>query len=80
MWNDFIKIVNGIPGQDAFNVFIMQSDENLQKVLYTAEDYMQYTDDRADAIDFALKLHRLNEVLDFTDLDQKRIRDWVKHG
>ena len=80
MWNDFIKIVDGIPRQDAFNVFIMQSDENLQKVLYTAEDYMQYTDDRADAMDFALKLHRLNEVLDFTDLDQKRIRDWVKHG
>ena len=80
MWNDFIKIVDGIPKQDAFNVFIMQSDENLQKVLYTAEDYMQYTNDRADAIDFALKLHRLNEVLDFTDLDQKRIRDWVKHG
>lgn len=80
MWNDFIKIVDGIPRQDAFNVFIMQSDENLQKVLYTAEDYMQYTDDRADAMDFALKLHRLNEILDFTDLDQKRIRDWVKHG
>ena len=80
MWDDFIKIVNGIPKQDAFNVFIMQSDENLQKVLYTAEDYMQYTDDRADAMDFALKLHRLNEILDFTDLDQKRIRDWVKHG
>lgn len=80
MWNDFIKIVNGIPRQDAFNIFIMQSDENLQKVLYTAEDYMQYTDDRADAMDFALKLHRLNEILDFTDLDQKRIRDWVKHG
>ena len=80
MWNDFIKIVDGIPRQDAFNVFIMQSDENLQKVLYTAEDYMQYTDDRADAMDFALKLHRLNEVLDFTDLDQKRIRDWVKYG
>lgn len=80
MWNDFIEIVNGIPRQDAFNVFIMQSDENLQKVLYTAEDYMQYTDDRADAMDFALKLHRLNEILDFTDLDQKRIRDWVKYG
>ena len=80
MWNSFIKIVDGIPRQDAFNVFIMQSDENLQKVLYTAEDYMRYTDDRADAMDFALKLHRLNEVFDFTDLDQKRIRDWVKHG
>ncbi len=80
MWNDFLKIVEGIPRQEAFNVFIMQSDENLQKVLYTAEDYMRYTDDRADAMDFALKLHRLNEILDFTDLDQKRIRDWVKHG
>jgi len=80
MWNDFIKIVDGIPRQDAFNVFIMQSDENLQKVLYTAEDYMRYSNDRADAMDFALKLHRLNEVLDFTGLDQKRIRDWVKHG
>lgn len=80
MWNDFIKIVDGIPRQDAFNVFIMQSNENLQKVLYTAEDYMRYSNDRADAMDFALKLHCLNEVLDFTDLDQKRIRDWVKHG
>jgi hypothetical protein len=38
---------------------------------------MRYTDDRADAMDFALKLHRLNETLDFTDLDQERIRDWV---
>lgn len=80
MWNDFIKIVDGIPKQDAFNVFIMQSDENLQKVLHTAEDYMRYSNDRADAMDFALKLHRLNEILDFTDLDQKRIRDWVKHS
>lgn len=62
---------------NGLDVFIMQSDENLQKVLYTAEDYMRYTDDRADAMDFALKLHRLNETLDFTDLDQERIRDWV---
>jgi hypothetical protein len=58
----------------------MQSDENLQKVLHTAEDYIQYTDDRADAMNFALKLHHLNETLDFTDSDKKRIRDWVKHG
>ena len=65
---------------NGLDVFIMQSDENLQKVLYTAEDYMQYTDDRVNAMDFALKLHRLNETLDFTDVDRKRIRDWVKHG
>ena len=81
---NIFKTFNSHPAYDGrlngLDVFIMQSDENLQKVLYTAEDYIQYTDDRADAIDFALKLHRLNEVLDFTDLDQKRIRDWVKYG
>lgn len=80
MWDYYIDIIKGVPKNYWGNAFIMQSDENLQKVLRTAEDYMRYTDDRADAMDFALKLHRLNEILDFTDLDQKRLRDWVKHG
>ena len=80
MFDYYIDILKGVPKNHWSNAFIMQSDENLQKVLYTAEDYMRYSNDRADAMDFALKLHRLNETLDFTDLDQKRIRDWVKHS
>lgn len=78
MWDDFINIVNGIPKQDAFNVFIMQSNENLQKVLQDAKWLERvYTMTRSEAMDIALDKNNLRFELDFTDLDQQKLRDWV---
>ena len=78
MWNDFIKIVNGIPKQDAFNVFIMQSDENLQKVMQDAKDIERfYMLSRPEAMELALAKNELNENLDFTDSDLSKLKDWV---
>ena len=77
MWDYYIDIVKGVPKNYWGNTFIMQSDENLQKVIARAEWYLQYENNRENAVDIALKMTNLNEVLDFTDLDRKRLRDWI---
>ena len=77
MWDYYIDIIKGVPKNCWGNAFIMQSDENLQKVIARAEWYLQYENNRENAVDMALKMTNLNEVLDFTDLDRKRLRDWI---
>lgn len=77
MWDYYIDIIKGVPKNHWGNAFIMQSDENLQKVIARAEWYLQYENNRENAVDMALKMTNLNEVLDFTDLDRKRLRDWI---
>lgn len=77
MWDYYIDIIKGVPKNYWGNAFIMQSDENLQNVIAKAEWYLQYENNRESAVDMALKMTNLNEVLDFTDLDRKRLRDWI---
>ena len=77
MWDYYIDIIKDVPKNYWGNAFIMQSDENLQKVIAKAEWYLQYENNRENAVDMALKITNLNEILDFTDLDRKRLRDWI---
>ena len=77
MWDYYIDIIKSVPKNYWGNAFIMQSDENLQKVIARAKWYLQYEKNRKNAVDMALKMTNLNEVLDFTDLDRKRLRDWI---
>lgn len=77
MWDYYIDIIKGVPKNYWGNAFIMQSDENLQNVIAKAKWYLQYENNRENAVDMALKMTNLNEVLDFTDLDRKRLRDWI---
>lgn len=75
---DFINIVKGLPSQNGFNVFIMESDKNLQKVLADAEIAKNiYLLTPVEAIELALIKNNLNKVLDFTDVDKKKIDDWI---
>jgi len=75
---DFINIVKGLPNQNGFNVFIMESDKNLQKVLADAEIAKNiYLLTPVEAIELALIKNNLNKVLDFTDVDKKKIDDWI---
>lgn len=78
MWDYYIDILKGVPKDHWGNVFIMQSDENLQKVLFTARGYLKYGNNREDAIELALQMHSLNLKLDFTDLDIAKIEKWVR--
>lgn len=79
MWDYYIDILKGVPKNHWGNAFIMQSDENLHTVLATAQSYLRYNQgNREDAINFALTMHNLNLKLDFTDLDIKKIENWMK--
>ena len=63
---------NGVTGA------IMQSDENLQKVMQDAKDIERfYMLSRPEAMEFALAKNELNENLDFTDSDLLKLRNWV---
>lgn len=78
MWDNFIQITKGIPRNDAFNTFIMQSDENFKKVMQDAKDIERfYMLSRPEAMELALAKNELNENLDFTDLDLLKIKNWV---
>ena len=74
----YIDILNGFPKNHWGNAFIMQSDENLQKVLQDARLIKRtYIVTRSEAINIALDKNYLNFESDFTDLDQQKIRNWV---
>lgn len=74
----YIDILKGVPKNYWGNAFIMQSDENLQKVLEDAELIMEkYTMEKSEAMDIALDKNNLNFESDFTDSDQQIISDWV---
>lgn len=63
---------------NGFGTFIMQSDENKQKVLEEAEKNVYKRGmDREDALDMALEEYNLSFEEDFTDPDKKEIIDWV---
>ncbi len=79
---NIFKTFNSHPAYDGrlngLDVFIMQSDENLQKVLERAT-YLIYTfnTDRESAIRVALEQYDLSIDEDFTDPDKKKILDWI---
>ena len=74
----YIDILNEFPKNHWENAFIMQSDENLQKVLQDARLIERtYIVTRSEAINIALNKNYLNFESDFTDLDQQKIRNWV---
>ena len=74
----YIDILKGVPKKYWGNAFIMQSDENLQKVLQDAQLIERaYIMTRSEAMDIALDKNYLNFESDFTDLDQQKIRNWV---
>lgn len=74
----YIDILKGVPKKYWGNAFIMQSDENLQKVLQDAQLIERaYTMTRSEVMDIALDKNYLNFESDFTDLDQQKIRNWV---
>lgn len=74
----YIDILKGEPQNFWGNTFIMQSNENLQKVLRDAKSIIsRYIMNKSEAMDIALDRNALNFDSDFTDLDQQRIRDWV---
>lgn len=63
---------------NGFGTFIMQSDENKNKILEEAEENV-YTKgiDREDALEMALNEYNLSLEEDFTDPDKKEIINWV---
>lgn len=78
MFDYYIDILKGVPKNHWSNAFIMQSDENLQKVLQDAQLIERaYIMTRSEAMDIALDKNYLNFESDFTDLDQQKIRNWV---
>jgi hypothetical protein len=78
MWDYYIDIIKGVPKNYWGNAFIMQSDENLQKVLFEAELCVnKYDMTRHEALEFILHKNGLNINLDFTDLDQHKIMKWL---
>ena len=78
MWDYFVDIVKGVPKDYWGNVFIMQSDENLKKVMQDAKDIERfYMLSRPEAMELALAKNELNENLDFTDSDLLKLRNWV---
>lgn len=81
MWDYYIDILKGVPKNHWGNAFIMQSDENLQKVLFDMKIYIDnYGMNKKEACDFALNKNRLNINLDFTDLDRHKLLEWVNEG
>lgn len=79
MWDYYIDIIKGVPKNYWGNAFIMQSDENLQKVLYEAEICIRkYNMSRHEALEFILHKNGLNANLDFTDLDQSKLMKWLQ--
>ena len=78
MFDYYIDLLKGVPKNHWGNAFIMQSDENLQKVLQDAQLIERaYIMTRSEAMDIALDKNYLNFESDFTDLDQQKIRNWV---
>lgn len=81
MWDYYIDILKGVPKNHWGNAFIMQSDENLQKVLFDMKMCIDnYDMNKKEACDFALNKNRLNINLDFTDLDKHKLLEWVNEG
>ena len=81
MWDYYIDIIKGVPKNYWGNAFIMQSDENLQKILFDMKMFIDnYNMDKCEALDFALNKNRLNIDLDFTDLDRHKLLEWVNEG
>lgn len=78
MFDYYIDILKGVPKNHWGNAFIMQSDENLQNIIERAT-YLVYTfnTDKKSAIEIALKQYGLSLDKDFTDLDRKKILDWI---
>lgn len=79
---NIFKTFNSHPAYDGrlngLDVFIMQSDENLQKVMQDAKDMERfYMLSRPEAMELALAKNELNENLDFTDLDLLKLKNWV---
>lgn len=64
---------------NGLDIFIMQSDENYQKVIKRAEYYNTISSlDRARCATYALNDYKLSLKQDFTDGDKKRIEDWIR--
>lgn len=64
---------------NGLDIFIMQSDENYQKVIKRAEYYNTISNlDRAGCATYALNDYKLSLKQDFTDGDKKRIEDWIR--
>ncbi len=79
---NIFKTFNSHPAYDGrlngLDIFIMQSDENLQKVMQDAKDMERfYMLSRPEAMELALAKNELNENLDFTDLDLLKLKNWV---
>ena len=63
---------------NGFGTFIMQSDENKNKILEEAEENVYKMGiDREDAFEMALDEYNLSLEKDFTDPDKKEIINWV---
>lgn len=64
---------------NGFDTFIMQSDENKQKVLESAKEFIYVKNiDKITAVNTALNRYNLSLISDFTDIDRKEIMDWVE--
>lgn len=64
---------------NGFGAFIMQSDENKQKVLESAKEFIYVKNiDKITAVNAALNRYNLSLISDFTDADRKEIMDWVE--
>ena len=79
---NIFKTFNSHPAYDGrlngLDIFIMQSDENLQKVMQDAKDIERfYMLSRPEAMELALAKNELNENLDFTDSDLLKLKNWV---
>ena len=79
---NIFKTFNSHPAYDrrlnGLDIFIMQSDENLQKVMQDAKDIERfYMLSRPKAMELALAKNELNENLDFTDSDLLKLKNWI---
>ena len=79
---NIFKTFNSHPAYDrrlnGLDIFIMQSDENLQKVMQDAKDIERfYMLSRPEAMELALAKNELNKNLDFTDSDLLKLKNWI---
>ena len=80
---NIFKTFNSHPVYDGrlngLDVFIMQSDENKQKILESAKEFIYVKNvDKITAVNAALNRYNLSLISDFTDADRKEIMDWVE--
>ena len=80
---NIFKTFNSHPAYDGrlngLDAFIMQSDENKQKILESAKELVYVKNiDKITAVNAVLNRYDLSLISDFTDIDRKEIMDWVE--